>query len=247
MKPILLKKKRSTNLPPPPPKSIPTPSKAITTTKSKPKNATPTHSNTKKRKRELSTSTTRKKSRNTNVQQQILDWNRQWKKSYPNNVHPFTRHRVVSKIYNTLTQFKQVDFGSVISVERIIYEITFPSAHMYRERVLHFLFNVGQNPKLLDVYTPREFIFLSNNLLITGTKLEQEMANYEEKMEQYNKLLSNKKIFGDDTIEEAIIVCRKPGCRSTDGQWDSIQNRGADEPATVFWTCSKCGEQRKMQ
>jgi DNA-directed RNA polymerase subunit M/transcription elongation factor TFIIS len=178
------------------------------------------------------------------VLQQITEWNQQWHKLHPINVHVKTRFQTVKHMCKIFSEY--ADFNSVLAMERLVYEITFPNAFLYRDKIMHILVNIENNPVLLQQHgkTPETFVFLDSNSMIHGTDMEQEMIEQKKKIQQYNAILSNQEIFGEDNVAKALMVCRK--CKNTNIFWTPIQTRSADEPATIFCTC-KCGNQWKTQ
>lgn len=62
---------------------------------------------------------------------------------------------------------------------------------------------------------------------------------------RFDEMLKEKYDALDDQQFKAIVKCRR--CGSSEVRWEEKQTRSADEAATVFCTCVKCGNRWVMR
>ena len=115
----------------------------------------------------------------------------------------------------------------------------------YHRKFVQLLYNLKRFPELMNRYTPSELVFLESNELNPEVKVE--LANMKEQNENYKKI-QNLQITGtddddggdkDEKDQMHFVICRK--CRGQDICSITRQLRSADEPASVFHSCNKCG------
>ena len=113
----------------------------------------------------------------------------------------------------------------VQKIMSIKFNVTNPANPTLRERVL----DGSITPKKLATMTPYEMFPSKWQPLF-------EASAYRQMRRQLTTDI--------DTIPDGQIQCSK--CRSRKTQFYEVQTRSADEPATIFVSCLKCGKRWKM-
>lgn len=111
----------------------------------------------------------------------------------------------------------------------------------YYQKYNQLLFNLKLTPELTKKYTPSQLVILDNEILNTNSK--KTLTVFKEQMDRYQKVLED---FNDGTEDvEGGLEC--PKCKNRNGiRVIAKQTRSADEPMTMFCTCSKCKREWKM-
>jgi len=136
-------------------------------------------------------------------------------------------------------------------IENEVYEIfvrTHRLQYRYRWKIRQVIYNLEMNGNyLLSNYPCTIIPYLSSEQLAVGTIAAKTVERNRTKMEEVYRLLRNGLIYElspEFGISSMALRCRN--CQSTEIQWESRQLRSADEPATIFCECTKCGTRWRM-
>jgi len=111
----------------------------------------------------------------------------------------------------------------------------------YYNNVTRVSYNLNYNKSLKEV----SIVFESDKNLIHGTKLEEIENENKEKTERFEKMLQEKYNSINDKKYSTLIKCRR--CGSEEVRYDEKQVRSADEAATIFCSCTTCGQRWIMR
>lgn len=116
----------------------------------------------------------------------------------------------------------------------------------FQQHYIQLLYNLRVNRENLQSYTADELFFMDDDMLARGTQLLYERKQRQSKLKTLNEILSRDQHENEmDSDKYAPIVsCNR--CKSSDIELHTRQLRSADEPMTIFCTCTKCGTKWKM-
>ena len=95
-----------------------------------------------------------------------------------------------------------------------------------------------------DLKTPN-VVFLTDNELLKGTLLEKIETDKKNRNEHFEKMLQEKYDNINESKYKSLLNCKR--CGSSEISYDEKQTRSADESATIFCACSKCGQRWVMK
>lgn len=158
--------------------------------------------------------------------------------SSAHTVHPFVRHRVISKLSNILQ-----DGAKAVRFERELYERhAFSSTSEYME-VVSAVMLCQSADAVRDAMDKKERI---NNCIDESNPLYQDWLADREQDTRVQRLLDettsqqDKQLLKQRETLRTTIRCGK--CAWTDVDMDCKQTRSVDEPMTIFYECKnpKC-------
>jgi DNA-directed RNA polymerase subunit M/transcription elongation factor TFIIS len=137
-----------------------------------------------------------------------------------------------------------------LEIEECIYIYSKGKLPIYKDKFSQVAFNLANNPShLLPIAATdaMQLVCMNDSKYAHGTQIEQERSNFHEKVKLARESLKNAQefVFVQEKSTKALIRCAN--CGSDDIYSDSKQTAGADEPATNFCTCNKCGKRWKMR
>jgi len=110
---------------------------------------------------------------------------------------------------------------------------------VYKEKLRSILFNLTnpKNPGLVESVRRGD---TTPERLVRMTPQELDPALWKP---YYDKIAAKELLNSKEEVPEGILQCGR--CKSRRVVWYQMQTRSADEPMTVFATCSECGKRWK--
>ena len=110
---------------------------------------------------------------------------------------------------------------------------------VYKEKLRSILFNLS-NPKNPGLISSVRSGDTTPERLMHMTPQEMDPSLWKP---YYDRIAAKELLKSKEEVPEGILQCNR--CKSKRVVWYQMQTRSADEPMTVFATCSECGKRWK--
>jgi transcription elongation factor S-II len=110
---------------------------------------------------------------------------------------------------------------------------------LYKNKLRSLLFNLS-NPKNPGLVASVRVGDTTPERLLQMTPQEMDPGLWKP---YYDRIAAKELLRSNDVVPEGILQCGR--CKSKRVVWYQMQTRSADEPMTVFATCSECGKRWK--
>lgn len=142
---------------------------------------------------------------------------------------PRCRQRHIARLCGVLS-----DVATGREVEAACHAISQDAAE-YEDHLCRALVNLRHHPA-----AGWEVVFLADDALAEGTPVGALLAEQEAQAVRFEQMLQEKYEALNDVAVKKIVRCRR--CRSGEVTWEEKQTRSADEAATLYCLCTKCGQ-----
>ena len=139
-------------------------------------------------------------------------------------------------------QRRIVELGSVRSdvsmcreIEAACHGVSHDAAE-YDDHIARALINLRNHPPSIGW----EVVVLPDASLARGTPVGDLLEEQQLQTARFEQMLQEKYEALDDVSVQKIVRCRR--CGSGEVTWEEKQTRSADEAATLYCLCTKCGQ-----